>query len=313
MPATFNDLVSLMSTLRSPGGCPWDREQTYATLAPMLLEEAYEAFEAVEDAREGRASELRDELGDLLFQIVFYAQVARERGEFDIEDVIEQIHAKMVRRHPHVFAGETAEDTADVLRNWEANKAAEKRAAGKEKADEDASLLDGVSAKAPALMEAHQLTTKAARVGFDWQRVEDIFDKLHEEIDELKEAIRERDEAQRARAEQTSGQSSDQPNAQSSGRSSEQRAREAPSRPVSDEEAEHERVREEVGDLLFAVTNIARHLGVEPEAALKLSNRKFRRRFRHIERGLASRGRALGEASLEEMEELWQEAKGRGV
>jgi MazG family protein len=293
MPATFSDLVALMSTLRSPEGCPWDREQTYATLAPMLLEEAYEAFEAVEDAREGRPAELRDELGDLLFQIIFYAQVAAERGEFTIEDVVDQIHAKMVRRHPHVFAGERAEDTADVLRNWEAIKAAEKRAAGKDKPDADASLLDGVSAKAPALMEAHQLTTKAARVGFDWQRVEEIFDKLHEEIDELKEAIRERDEAQRARAEQ----------------SSEQRNREAPSRPVSDEEKEHERVREELGDLLFAATNIARHLGVEPEAALKLSNRKFRRRFRHIERGLASRGGALGQASLEEMEGLWQEAK----
>jgi uncharacterized protein YabN with tetrapyrrole methylase and pyrophosphatase domain len=148
-------------------------------------------------------------------------------------------------------------------------------------------------------MEAHQLTTKAARVGFDWQRVEDIFDKLHEEIDELKEAIRERDEAQRTRA------SSDQTSVEASG----QRQREAPSRPVSDEDAEHERVREELGDLLFAVTNIARHLSVEPEAALKLTNRKFRRRFRHIERGLAARGRALDAASLDEMEELWQDAK----
>jgi MazG family protein len=298
MPATFSDLVALMTRLRSPDGCPWDREQTYATLAPMLLEEAYEAFEAVEEAREGRPLELRDELGDLLFQIIFYAQVASERGEFTIDEVVAQIHAKMVRRHPHVFAGARADDTAEVLRNWEAIKAEEKRAAGKDKRDEDASLLDGVSTKAPALMEAHQLTTKAARVGFDWQRVEDIFDKLHEEIDELKEAIRERDEAHSARA---GGAQLDA--------SSEQLRREAPSRPASDEEAEHEHVREELGDLLFAVTNIARHLGVEPEAALKLTNRKFRRRFRHIERGLASRQRALGEATLEEMEELWQEAK----
>jgi MazG family protein len=305
MPATFSDLVALMTTLRSPEGCPWDREQTYATLAPMLLEEAYEAFEAVEEAREGRPSELRDELGDLLFQIIFYAQVASERGEFTIEDVVAQIHTKMVRRHPHVFADARADDTAEVLRNWEAIKAEEKRAAGKDKRDEDASLLDGVSTKAPALMEAHQLTTKAARVGFDWQRVEDIFDKLHEEIDELKEAIRERDAAQRART------SDERPHAgeEQSDASSEQLRRESPSRPVSDEESEHERVREELGDLIFAVTNIARHLGVEPEAALKLTNRKFRRRFRHIERGLASRQRALGEASLEEMEELWQEAK----
>jgi uncharacterized protein YabN with tetrapyrrole methylase and pyrophosphatase domain len=143
-------------------------------------------------------------------------------------------------------------------------------------------------------MEAHQLTTKAARVGFDWQRVEDIFDKLHEEIDELKEAIRERDVRRGAPA----------------AAASEQREREAPSRPADDEDAEHARVREELGDLLFAVTNIARHLGVEPEAALKLTNRKFRRRFRYIERGLRGRGRPLDSATLEEMEELWQEAKG---
>src|SRR5919199_5016204 len=197
--ATFDDLVALMSRLRSVEGCPWDREQTYETLAPMLLEEAYEAFEAVEEAREGRPAELRDELGDLLFQIIFYAQVASERGEFTIEDVVDQIHTKMVRRHPHVFAGERAEDAAEVLRNWEAIKAAEKRAADKERQSDDSSLLDGVSTKAPALMEAHQLTTKAARVGFDWQRVEDIFAKLREETDELRAAIRERDEAQSAR------------------------------------------------------------------------------------------------------------------
>src|SRR5688572_2210526 len=123
MPASFDDLVALMARLRSPEGCPWDREQTYATLAPMLLEEAYEAFEAVEEAREGRPEELRDELGDLLFQIVFYAQVARERGEWTIEDVVEAIHSKMVRRHPHVFGEARASDAAEVLRNWEVIKA----------------------------------------------------------------------------------------------------------------------------------------------------------------------------------------------
>ena len=163
MPATFNDLIALMDRLRSPNGCPWDREQTYATLAPMLLEEAYEAFEAVEEAREGRPEELRDELGDLLFQIVFYAQVAKERGEFAIDDVTTAIHDKMVRRHPHVFADVTADDSATVLLNWETMKAEERRAAGKTK-DTSASLLTGVSSKAPALMEAHQLSTKAARV-----------------------------------------------------------------------------------------------------------------------------------------------------
>jgi MazG family protein len=272
MPTTFDDLVALMARLRSPEGCPWDREQTYATLAPMLLEEAYEAFEAVEAARAGRPSELRDELGDLLFQIVFYAQVAAERGEFAVGDVIESIHSKMVRRHPHVFGDVSVRDNEELLRNWEAMKAEEKRAAGKEPAA-DSSLLDGVSAKAPALMEAHQLATKAARVGFDWQRLEDIFDKLREEVEELRAAIREHKEA------------------------------------APDSEAEAQRVREEVGDLLFAVANIARHLGVEPEAALKLTNRKFRRRFRHIEHGLKARGRELGAATLDEMEELWQEAK----
>jgi MazG family protein len=307
MPASFNDLVALMARLRrAPDGCPWDREQTYATLAPMLLEEAYETFEAVEEARAGRPEELRAELGDLLFQIIFYAQVAAERGEFTIADVIDGIHTKMVRRHPHVFGNETAQDAAEVLRNWEAIKAAEKRAAGKAGEAEDSSLLDGVSSRAPALMEAHQITTKAARVGFDWQRLEDIFAKLHEEIDELKTAIKERDDRQRARA------ANDQSlpiNEQPTGTTSQQLRREAPARPADDAEAEHERVREELGDLIFAVTNIARHLGVEPEAALKLTNRKFRRRFRHIEQGLHARGRPLDEATLDEMEELWQEAK----
>jgi MazG family protein len=243
----------------------------------MLLEEAYEAFEAVEDAREGRPENLREELGDLLFQIVFYAQVARERGEFTIDDVTDRIHTKMVRRHPHVFADVVVRDNEELLRNWEALKAEEKRAAGKAKDEADASLLDGVSARAPALMEAHQLTTKAARVGFDWQSVDDIFDKLHEEVDELRAAIH----ARRAAG--------------------------------ADAEAEQQHVREELGDLLFAVTNIARHLEVEPEAALKLTNRKFRRRFRHIEGGLRARGREIGGATLEEMEELWQEAKGKSV
>jgi MazG family protein len=270
MPATFDDLVALMARLRSPEGCPWDREQTYDTLAPMLLEEAYEAFEAVEEARDGRPEELSSELGDLLFQIVFYAQVARERGDFSIEDVTDGIHTKMVRRHPHVFGNEEARDSAEVLRNWEAIKAEEKRAAGKDKRDEDESLLDGVSSKAPALMEAHQLSTKAARVGFDWQNIEEIFDKLHEELDELRDAIREHAESK---------------------------------------EADKERVREELGDVLFAVVNIARHLGVEPEAALKVTNRKFRRRFRHVESGLAKRGRTPDASTLEEMEALWQEAK----
>jgi MazG family protein len=270
MPATFNDLVTLMDRLRSPNGCPWDREQTYATLAPMLLEEAYEAFEAVEDAREGRPRELCNELGDLLFQIVFYAQVAKERGEFTIDDVTTAIHEKMVRRHPHVFGDVTADDSATVLLNWETMKAEERRAAGK-KEEAKSSLLDGVSSKAPALMEAHQLSTKAARVGFDWRNVDEIFDKLQEEIEELRTAIHDHSNVQ--------------------------------------DEANHARVREEIGDLLFAATNIARHLQVEPEAALKLTNRKFRRRFRHIEDALVEQGKSFDATSIDELEVLWQKAK----
>jgi MazG family protein len=272
MTKTFADLVELMDRLRSPGGCPWDREQTYATLAPMLLEEAYEAFDALEEARLGRPDDLREELGDLLFQITFFARVAKERGEFTIDDVIGEVHAKMVRRHPHVFGDTTADDSAEVLRNWEAIKAEEKRAAGKGAAgSEDASILDGVSTKAPALMEAHQISTKVARVGFDWKNVEEIFEKLHEELDELREAIS-------AHAD-------------------------------TNHEADHARVREEIGDLLFVIANIARRLNVEPEAALKLSNRKFRKRFSYIEKKLRERNIKFEDSTIEVLEDLWQEAK----
>jgi len=273
MPASFADLVALMARLRAPvGGCPWDLEQTYASLAPMLLEEAYEAFEAVEEARAGRPMELRDELGDLLFQIVFYAQVAKERSEFTIEDVVDAIHTKMVRRHPHIFGDATAKDTAEVLRSWEAIKAEEKRESGKDSGEaKKESLLDGVSSRVPALMEAHQLSTKAARVGFDWQRIEDIFDKLHEEINELRAAIKERAETK------------------------------------SEDDATH--VREELGDVLFAVANIARHLKEEPEAALKVTNKKFRRRFHYIEQALKAQGKSFDDVTLDEMEKLWQQAK----
>lgn len=270
MSATFTDLVTLMDRLRSPNGCPWDREQTYATLAPMILEEAYEAFEAVEEARAGRPQELCDELGDLLFQIVFYAQVAKERGEFSIDDVTSAIHTKMVRRHPHVFGDVKADDAATVLLNWETMKAEERRAAGKTE-DVKTSILDGVPSKAPALMEAHQLSTKAARVGFDWKSVDDIFDKLQEEIEELRTAIKDHS--------------------------------------IVKDEAAHARVREELGDLLFAATNIARHMHVEPEAALKLTNRKFRKRFNYIEEKLHERGQAFDQTSIDELESLWQEAK----
>ena len=271
MPATFDDLVALMARLRSPNGCPWDREQTYATLAPMLLEEAYEAFEAVEQARAGEPSALRDELGDLLFQVVFYAQVAQERGDFAIGDVTESIHSKMIRRHPHVFGEARADTAGEVLRSWEAIKAAEKKTAQAASSEKAVSILDGVSTKVPALMEAHQLSTKAARVGFDWEKTDDIFAKLHEEIEELRAAMKDSTDA--------------------------------------GEETAHNRIREEIGDLLFVITNIARHLHVEPEAALKLTNRKFRQRFRHIEESLQSKGANFDSTTLDELESLWQEAK----
>jgi MazG family protein len=262
--ASFNDLLDLMARLRAPDGCPWDREQTYETLAPMAIEEAYEVLEAV---AAGRPAKLRDELGDLLFQVVFYAQVAREAGDFTIDDVTTAIHDKMVRRHPHVFGDAQADDSAAVLRNWEAIKAAEKEAAGEDA--KESSLLDGVSAKAPALMEAHQLGVKAARVGFDWRHMDEIFDKLHEEVEELRQALREKQADETAQA----------------------------------------HVREELGDLLLVITNLARHLQVEPETALKAANRKFRFRFRHIEQTLARQERGFDDATSEELEEIWQSAK----
>jgi MazG family protein len=270
MPKTFTDLVELMDRLRSPGGCPWDREQTYATLAPMLLEEAYEAFDALEEARLGRPDDLREELGDLLFQITFFARVAKERGEFSIDDVITQVHEKMVRRHPHVFGDAAASDSAEVLRNWEAIKAEEKRAAGKG-TDQKLSILDGVSTRAPALMEAHQISTKVARVGFDWKDIEEIFAKMHEELDELRAAITTHAE--------------------------------------TNNEADHAHVREEIGDLLFVITNIARRLNVEPEAALKLSNRKFRQRFNFIENALREQQRKFADVTIDDLEQIWQQAK----
>jgi MazG family protein len=259
---TFQDLVNLMARLRAPGGCPWDREQTYATLGPMLVEEAYEVIEAAE-AEDW--AELRDELGDLLFQIVFYAQIAEEQHHFDVHQAIARVHEKMTRRHPHVFGESKAETAAEVLINWEAIKAEERRAAGKGE-EQAKSLLDGVSTKVPALLEAHQLTTKAARVGFDWEQIEDVFAKLEEELRELREEV---------------------------------------GREVRSPAA----LAEEVGDLLFVAANVARQLGVEPEVALKAANRKFRRRFRHVEARLQEAGKEFAQSSLAEMDSYWEEAK----
>jgi MazG family protein len=265
---TFQDLIDMMARLRAPDGCPWDREQTYATLGPMLIEEAYEVIEAAE-AEDW--NDLRDELGDLLFQIVFYGQIGAEKGHFDLHQSIARVHEKMTRRHPHVFGEEKVTGAAEVLANWEAIKAAERKSSRKEgrkdgEEEEEKSLLDGVSSKLPALIEALQLTTKAARVGFDWKKVEDVLLKLEEEVRELREEM----------------------------------AREVVS---------NEAVAGEVGDILFVVANLARWSGVEPESALKATNRKFRRRFRHVEKRIAEQGRAWPEVSLEEMDGHWDEAK----
>ncbi len=258
----FARFVELIARLRAPGGCPWDREQTHESVKPMTIEEAYEVAEAID---EGDDHELAAELGDLLLQVVFHADIARERGAFGIEQVIGRVSDKMVRRHPHVFAGETAETAGEVLRNWEAIKQAERAARGQ--AAGDGSMLDSVSKRLPATMEAFQLTTKAARVGFDWPDAAAVLAKLDEEVAELKQAVAEGKDAAK--------------------------------------------VNDEVGDLLFGAVNVARLLGADPESALKAANRKFRRRFRHVEAGLRAQGRAPAESSLEEMDRLWDEAKAR--
>ena len=259
--AAFSDFVRLIARLRAPGGCPWDREQTHASLKPMTLEEAYEVLMAID---EGTDEDLAGELGDLLLQVVFHAQIAAEEGRFTVDDVIGKVAAKMVRRHPHVFGGETAASSGEVLRNWEALKQAERQASGK--AAHAESMLDSVPRSLPAVMEAFQASTKVARVGFEWPDAAGALAKLEEETREL------RDEAGRT----------------------------AP---------DPRRVAEEVGDLLFTAVNVARLLGVDPESALKAANRKFRRRFGHVEARLREGGRGPADSTLDEMEALWQEAK----
>jgi MazG family protein len=257
----FADFVELIARLRAPGGCPWDREQTHASVKPMTIEEAYEVAEAID---EGEDEALAGELGDLLLQVVFHAEIAKERGAFGIESVIRAVSQKMIRRHPHVFGDESARTSVEVLRNWEALKQAER--AGQGKNEPDPSMLDGVSKGLPAIMEAFQMTTKVSRVGFDWPGPAGADAKLDEEIAEL---------------------------------------REARSRQPADPSA----VQEEIGDLFFVLVNLARLLGVDPESALKGANRKFRRRFRHIEDRLREGGRIPADSNLEEMDAFWNEAK----
>ena len=251
-------LLAVMARLRDPErGCPWDLEQTFETIAPHTVEEAYEVLDAV---RRGDMAALVDELGDLLFQIVFYARLGREAGVFDFADVARAVSDKMVRRHPHVFGDEPTPDAAARTRRWEAIKAAERAARN------DGGALDGVIRALPALSRALKLQRRAARVGFDWRSVEPVLGKLHEELAELEAEL-------------------DRPDAPPA------------------------RVTDEIGDLLFSCVNLARHVGADPEAALREANDKFERRFRRVEALLAAAGRTPEQASPDEMDRLWERAK----
>ena len=266
---SFRRLVEIMEQLRGPGGCPWDREQTIQTLRGYLVEETYEVLDAME--REDWPH-LVEELGDLQLQIVFQAQIASEDGNFRIEDVLSAINDKLVRRHPHVFADESASTAEDVLRRWEQIKTKEietkRKSSGSAGADVPTGLLDGVRRAQPALLEAFQIGKTAAKVGFDWKNFDDLGKKLKEELHELVQA------------------------------------KESP----KNERDRH--LEEELGDLLFTAVNIARHVKVDPELALRGANRKFRKRVCYIERRLLEQGKSFNEAGDKELEELWQEAKG---
>jgi len=254
----FARLVEIMAQLRAPGGCPWDREQDFDTIKPYLLEETYEVMDAI-DARDWDG--LSEELGDLLLQPVFFAQMAQEEGLFDIADALNAINSKLIRRHPHVFATGDAKTADDVKRRWDEIKAEEKLATADAKPTKPTGLLDGIPRSAPALVEAQQIASRAAGVGFDWENVDQVFEKLNEETRELHAA-----------------------------RSAEE-------------------IENEIGDMLFVIVNIARFLKVDPEQALRRTNAKFRRRFGHVESGLAAQGKSVREATIEEMEGLWQNAK----
>ncbi|MGF9561897.1 nucleoside triphosphate pyrophosphohydrolase [Neorhizobium sp. JUb45] len=261
-------LIEIMAALRNPEtGCPWDIVQTYETIKPYTIEEAYEVADAIERKD---MDDLCDELGDLLLQVVFHSRIAEEAGEFGFGDVVEAVTQKMIRRHPHVFARSDADTPEAVKLQWDAIKKQEKRDRAERRAkrgiteDFKAGHLGGVQRSQPALTEALKLQEQAARVGFDWSEAEPILDKIEEEIGELREAMK---------------------------------------------AGKPESVSDELGDLIFALVNIGRHVGADPENALRGTNTKFRRRFNHIETSLEKRNETLEAASLEKMEELWQAAK----
>lgn len=261
-PREIRELLDIMARLRNPdGGCPWDLEQDFATIAPYTIEEAYEVADAID---RGDLDDLKDELGDLLLQVVFHAQMAKEQGAFAFPDVVAAICDKMIRRHPHVFGDDSFEDAEAQTRNWEAIKQAERAAAG----NADASALAGISRGLPEWQRAVKLQSRAARVGFDWPGPAPVIDKLHEEIGEVQ-------------AELAHG----------------------------DVVANHDRLEDEIGDLLFVAANLARHAKVDPGAALRRANLKFERRFRTMETLAGERREALKDLSLEQQEALWQRAK----
>jgi len=262
----FQKLVALVDRLRGPEGCPWDREQTFKTLKPLLLEEAYETLEALDT---GDRKAFCNELGDLIFQVVFLSQIAEAEGSFDIDDVTDQILRKMIRRHPHVFSGVKAETSDQVLDNWEVIKRAERLKVSPRgtQAMKSSSILDNLP-RLPALLTANKLATKVSRVGFDWSHINEVISKLHEEINELREALE-----------------------------------------LKVSTVQEQRIEEEVGDLFFVVVNIARFLGIDPETALRKTNSKFVQRFQFVETSLHRSGKTFKDSNIKEMERLWQEAK----
>jgi MazG family protein len=274
---TIGDLLAVMAALRTPvTGCPWDLEQTFETIAPYTIEEAYEVHDAIE---RGNRGELRDELGDLLLQVVYHARMAEEENAFAFDDVVDAVTRKMIRRHPHVFGDEKAR-AATLQKGWwetiKAEEKAEKREDGAEVPARPASLLADIPLALPSLTRAVKLQAKAARVGFDWPSLGPVFAKMREELAELEEI-----------------------------------ATPADPRGAATIEPADPRIAEELGDLLFVIANVARHLAIDPETALRSANTKFTRRFAHIENRLAEQGKQPADSTLEEMDALWDEAKAR--